>query len=175
MDNLSIRERFKNLRERFKKWFMVTVWRIQQTAIITSIFFAILTLVGIYYHVYVYPNFKAWGVIGSGENDYLIGMMYLYLLVFMAYVASGFMYDRVFTLWREQYQVMTERNVYLSKECQLFEKELVQYRDFHIPMAEGVLRIENALNLPENAELKIGVENAKKWVETGYVIGKEKR
>jgi len=141
---------------RIKKAFMTYLWRVQQSQAIISIVFWSLTISGIFYQ-YVAPLFQRWGLVSS--KDVALGLSLLFLLTLSIMLAAGFLYDNVLQLWKEQVEVTRERNPYANGK--LLPKELNLYRDFHLPLAKAIQKIE------PTRELEMAIQKAEGWIETG--------
>ena len=120
--------------ETLKKHFMIQVWRIQQSQMIISIVFWALTLTGIFYP-YVDWRLKIAFGIGTATE----GMILLFLLVITAILSFGFMYDRIFRLWKQQHTVAQERNPYARDK--MTPKEILYWSLFYVPTMEAEIRL----------------------------------
>ena len=118
-----------------KKAVMTQVWRIQQSQIIISILFWALTLAGVFYVAYVHPWFVDLRVVRG--DQVLLGTMILFVIFLVAFLILGFVYDRVFQLWKEQTIVAIERNPYSTDK--LMPKEIVMWR-LHIEVLRAVAK-----------------------------------
>ena len=59
------------------------------------------------------PHFVSWGIIG--EDQYVEGMLMLFFVLFAGILFSGYVYDRILQLWREQQIVTVERNPFAQE------------------------------------------------------------
>ena len=82
--------------------------------------------------------------------------MFAFVILFI-----GFLYDRVFKLWREQMYVAMDRNPYADDL--LLRKEMLQYEQFYLPLARAVFK------LSPDPDLKEAIGRAERWVETGKI------
>ena len=156
-----------------KKFLMTVVWRITQAGPILSIFFWSTTLAGIFWPILGQrnPPGPLWsfvtGVLGVGEDRAtLVGILLLFLLFAGFILLVGFLYDRVFKLWREQMDVIYERNPYA--EDTLYRKEMTAYEQYYLPLAKAVYKVS------PDPELKEAIARVEKWVETGKMEPKGK-
>jgi len=107
-----------------KKALMTQIWRIQATQGIFSPFFWSLTLAGVFYKEYMHVHFVNWGIVRDDQVG--IGTFILFLLVLLAFLALGVVYDVSLKLWKEQTSVAYERNPYTQDR--IFPKEVVVWR-----------------------------------------------
>ena len=151
-----------------KKFLMTLVWRITQTGPILSIFFWGTALAGIFWPILGQrdPPGPMWwfvrDVLGVGEDRAtLVGILLLFLAFVTLILSFGFVYDRVFKLWREQMDVIVERNPYAEEL--LYVKERAQFQEFSLPLARAVYKVS------PDPELKEAIHRAEEWVATGTV------
>lgn len=153
---------------RIKKKGMEYVWRMQMVQGIAVLPVWALMITGIFYPI-LYPAFKSWGIVGTGEHDFLVGMVYLFLLIVGIWVVSGLSFDK-FMYNREKIQIEFEKNPYA--EGQMFPKEIEQYR-YHLAVGRAMEMVAKELNLPHE-DLKSWNAEVEKWVKSGYVIEDKK-
>lgn len=144
-----------------KKRLMTYLWRIQQSQMIISMIFWSATLSGVFYG-YAAPVMKNLGI---PKENVLLGLLVLFLIVLGIILSIGFAYDRIFKLWREQVHVVWERNPFYGGE--MFRKEIIQWRDFFLPLAKAVQGIKPSEDLGK------AINKAERWVAQGFVTAKE--
>ena len=112
--------------KRVKKWFMLQVWRIQQVAQILT-----LVLLGITDSLLLWKS-VAWrgGII---ENPYA-GPLIIMIIIAVSVWAFAIFWDLRLKMWRDQMNVIVERNPY-SKE-RLSSKEVFLYTLIYLPLME---------------------------------------
>lgn len=135
-----------------KKMFMIQVWRIQQSYAIFSLF-AWSFLLTFTSYPYIAPLFSRWGVISA--EDVLLGMAVLFLIVFFGILAFGFLYDRILKLWREQADVVYERNPYAKEK--LMPKEILLWKKAHLRTLREVAK--------QDPEVWEDIEFMEKWIQ----------
>ena len=85
----------------------------------------------------------------------------MFAMFAIAILLIGFLYDRVFKLWREQMYVAMDRNPYADD---LFlRKEVLQYEQFYLPLARAVYKVS------PDPDLKEAIARVERWVETGKI------
>ena len=95
---------------RFKKFIMKTMWRVQQSQMVISVVFWSLTLTGIFYDK-VSERFDNFGL---PRANVFGGMAVMFTMVVLLIVTFGFCFDK-FQFWKEQQVVIIERNPFASK------------------------------------------------------------
>ncbi len=95
---------------RFRKFVMKSLWRIQQSQMVISIVFWSLTLTGIFYDR-VAEKFNNFGL---PKSNVFGGVAIMFMTVVILILLFGYLYDK-FRFWDEQFIVMIERNPYASK------------------------------------------------------------
>jgi len=152
---------------------MVQLWRIQQSQAIIAIFFWGLTLAGVYYKEYFHPQLVRIGLLR--EQDLFLGTILLSLAIIATFLLAGLVYDRTLKLWREQTDVIVERNPY-SKE-RLMPKEVMFWKRGTVSILKELAKNDSELKkdiefmekwiektMEENKEIKKGVEDLERWV-----------
>ena len=155
-----------------KKGFMLQLWRMQQSQALISVFFWALTLAGVFYLNYFHPVFVS---VGLPESAIAIGTTILFILIVLAFLLMGFIYDRFLRLWREQTDVIVERNPY-SRE-RLLPKEIVFWRRGTLALMKELAKKDSAIqkdiefmekwiakSMADYEELKEAVASMEKWV-----------
>ncbi len=154
-----------------KNFLMTIVWRITQTGPILSLFFWSTALAGIFWPILGSPPagaipagplwaFLRWAGV-SADRVTIVGLLLLFLTFSLFILLIGFVYDKVFKLWREQVYIATDRNPYADD--MLFRKEVLQWRQFYLPLARAMYKIS-----PE-PELKEAIRRVEDWVATGQI------
>jgi len=152
-----------------KKALMTLVWRITQTGPILSLFFWSAALAGIFWPIIGRsepPPGPFWRFLTEtlgipAENATMVGLLLLFLLFAGFILFIGFVYDRVLKLWREQMEVIYERNPFT--EDRLFRKEQFQFERFYLPLARAVYKVS------PDPDLKEAIREVEDWVATGKI------
>ena len=151
-----------------KKSLMTFVWRVSQTGPLLSLFFWSIGLAGIFWPIVGVTATGATGPLWDFIVDVLgvppdrvtfVGLAILFLLFASFIIIVGILYDRVLKLWREQMDVVIERNPYADDK--LYRKERMQWDQFYLPLARAVHRIS------PDPELKEAIVRVEDWVATG--------
>lgn len=155
-----------------KKWAMLVIWRISQAGPILSIFFWSTTLAGIFWPILGKEATATspagpllWfvtDVLGvGGDRATLVGLLLLFFGFVFVIILIGWLYDRVFKLWREQMDVIYERNPYADDL--LFRKEILQWKQYYLPLAKAVYKVS------PDPDLKVAIERVESWIATGRI------
>lgn len=154
-----------------KKFLMTVIWRISQTGPILSLFFWSTALAGIFWPILGQQNPPGplWqfvtGILGVGEDRAtIVGLVILFLAFAGFILLIGFLYDRVFKLWREQMDVTYDRNPYVDD--MMFHKEIMQWEQYYLPLAKAVYKVS------PDPELKEAIARVEAWVATGRIKAK---
>jgi len=159
-----------------KRFIMTLVWRITQTGPLLSLFFWSTALAGIFWPIVGATATGAtgplWdflvGVLGvPPDRVTFVGLAILFLLFASFILIVGILYDRVLKLWREQMDVVIERNPYADDK--LYRKEQMQWDQFYLPLARAVHRIS------PDPDLKEAIARVEDWVATGRMKPKKPR
>ena len=155
-----------------KKGFMLQLWRIQQSQALISVFFWALTLAGVFYLNYFHPVFVS---LGLPEKWIAVGTGILFLLIVLTFLLMGLIYDRFLRLWREQTDVIVERNPY-SRE-RLLPKEIVFWKRGTLALMKELANKDSAIqkdidfmekwiakSMADYKELREAVDGMEKWV-----------
>jgi MFS family permease len=151
-----------------KKFLMTTLWRITQTGPFLSLFFWSTALAGIFWPILgdrpSGPDGPLWDFVTRNlgvapERAALVGVSLLALATIAMILAFGYVYDRVFKLWREQMDVVVERNPYA--EDRLMHKERTQWALYYLPLARALYKVS------PDPELKAAIDRVEGWVSTG--------
>lgn len=150
---------------------MTVIWRISQTGPLLSLFFWSTALAGIFWPILGQrsPPGPMWslvtGVLGVGEDRAtLVGIAILFFGFAAFILLIGFLYDRVFKLWREQMDVTYDRNPYVDD--MLFRKEILQWEQYYLPLAKAVYKVS------PDPDLKRAIERVESWIATGRIKAK---
>jgi len=133
-------------RKRLKKWFMLQVWRIQQPAQLITL---VLLALGLSVQLYDKIKWRGWPF----DNPY-VAITMIFLILFAIIWAVAIFWDLRLRLWRDQANVLVERNPYAKER--LNAKEMAQYSLMWIPLLEMLGKEDK--KLAETAEV------VKKWV-----------
>lgn len=151
-----------------KKFLMVLVWRITQTGPILSLFFWSTALAGIFWPIVgrENPPGPLWSFVRNvlgvpAAQATLVGLLLLFLLFAAFILLIGFVYDRVLKLWREQMEIIYERNPYT--EDRMFVKEILQWEQYYLPLARAMYRVS------PDPELKAAIARVERWIATGRI------
>jgi hypothetical protein len=137
----------------FKKWFMRQFWRAQQSQTIISLMFWAVTL-SLLIFARIEHRWDANQTTFGIATSYAV-MCSLFLSVGLFVLFVGWMYDRVFTLWKEHQNVIIERNP--------FATYLLTPRDAMIlGHLSSLLRQQN----PEDPAIQAQCDWMEKWVST---------
>ncbi len=156
-----------------KKGLMMQIWRIQQVQAIVGLLFWSLTLAGVYYISYFHDHLVNLGILGEG--DVALGTALLFAAIIIGFLVFGLIYDRVFKLWREQTDVLIERNPYTREK--LTPKEVIQWRRSFVPIMKELAKKDSQMekdvvfmekwiekSILDYKELEYGVKDLEKWV-----------
>jgi MFS family permease len=159
-----------------KKYLMTIVWRLSQTGPILSLFFWGTALAGIFWPIigdrpgsnlegpFWYFLTDTLGI--ASERAFIIGFTLLFLLFAVIILLIGLVYDKTLKLWREQMDVMYERNPYVDDR--LYRKERLQFQQFYLPLARALYKVS------PDPELKEAIARVETWVETGKIEPKDR-
>jgi hypothetical protein len=100
---------------------------------IVGAFYWSLIMAGIFFPFF-HPLFVDLGLTGPGQVA--IGLLILFISVFILILFIGYVYDKVFKMWAEQKIVIVERNIYLHTKQSA--KEIVHFQYHHIPLLRGL-------------------------------------
>jgi hypothetical protein len=136
-----------------KKALTLYIWRMQESQTLISILFYSLTLTGIYLGRMLEP-FGNMGI----DSVALITLI-LTLFTFILILLAGYIYDRIFNLWKDKNVVMMKKNIYLSTH--LFPKESAWFSQMWLPLVKALDRMEGQDTLKET------IKTLEYWEETG--------
>ena len=137
-----------------KRFLMTQLWRIQQSYTLLS-----LGLWGIVIALTAFPFVSAFlvhqfGFDATAPGFVAITLIFLFLVVFSGLFVFGIVYDKYLRLWREQLDVMVEKNPYAREK--LSPKEILVWRYIYLP----AMRLSGRDNLNTKSE----IEFVEKWV-----------
>ena len=152
-----------------KNFFMTVIWRVGQTGAILSLFFWSTALAGIFWPIVGITGGNQLGPLGSFlvsigvplDRVTVVGLLLLFFLFASFILVIGWLYDRVFKLWREQMYIATDRNPFADDH--LLRKEVQLFRQFYLPLARAVYKVS------PDPELKEAIRRAEDWVATGKI------
>ena len=138
-----------------KRYFMTQLWRIQQSYTLLS-----LVLWGIVISLTAFPFVYQFLVNQfrleqpSTPGFVALTLIILFLAVFAGLFAFGVVYDKYLRLWREQLDVMVEKNPYAREK--LTPKEILTWRYIYLPAMR--------LSGPDNPNTSKEIDFVEKWV-----------
>lgn len=158
-----------------KKTLMTFVWRISQTGPLLSLFFWSTALAGIFWPIVGRsepPKGPLWVFVTEilgvpADRATLVGLLLLFVSFAGFIFLVGFFYDRVLKLWREQMEVIYERNPYV--EDLMFTKEVRQFEQYYLPLAKALYRVS------PDPDLKLAIERVERWIATRRIGPTEPR
>lgn len=117
-----------------------------------------------------YALFKKLGLDFGTEGDIII-ILLIFTSIITCGVTFGFLYDRIFQLWKTSTVVAVERNPYTKQMMQ--PKEVLNWHYFFIPMLRSTGKDDEAdlmekwnnKCLKENPELRAEVNDVLKWID----------
>ena len=113
------------------KIIMKHVWRFQQVGGIISV---ILMCLNLTIPIYAYSGWRIENLLGIPHNlDWLI-VLIIFGFVFSIAFISGFIYDKVFQLWKHKEVVGAERNPY--NKGRITPNELIRWQYTIIPLLQ---------------------------------------
>lgn len=113
-----------------KKWFMLQVWRIQQVSAIVTIALLALSLALQLF------NYVQWRLEGTVLYNSIVGVPLLLITIGLLIWGVSIWWDLRMRMWREQAQVLVERNPYTKEK--MASKEILQYVMLWLPVLETV-------------------------------------
>ena len=153
-----------------RKFVMTMIWRITQTGPILSLFFWSAALAGIFWPIIGRENppgpLFQW-LLGFGvpvERVTVIGLSLLFFLFAAFILFIVFVYDRGLNLWREQMEIVYERNPYVDDL--LFRKEILQFEQYYLPLARAVYKVS------QDPGLEDSIRRVEEWIATGKIKAK---
>ena len=108
-----------------KKWLMRQFWRIQQSQTVISLLFWATTLTLLIY-ARIEHRWEAGDDYYGVPISYLV-MLILYVGVFLLVLFIGWLYDKIFTLWKEHQNVVLERNPWATYQLTPRDAMIVGY------------------------------------------------
>ena len=139
-----------------KKNFILYLWRMQESQTIIAVLFYSLSLTGIYLDKAVW-YFEEYLSISSITTITLILACFTFLFILFL----GYIYDRVFNLWKHKNVVMMKKNIFLSTH--LTPKERTHFSDMWLPIVKVLDDLEGKGTLKET------IGRMERWKETGSV------
>lgn len=108
-----------------KKWLMRQFWRIQQSQTVISLLFWATTLTLLIY-ARIEHRWEVGDKIAGLPISYIV-MLTLYVSVFLLVLFIGWLYDKIFTLWKEHQNVVLERNPWATYQLTPRDAMIVGY------------------------------------------------
>ena len=162
-----------------KRFFMTQLWRIQQSYTLLS-----LVLWGIVISLTAFPFVYQFLVNQfrleqpSTPGFVALTLIILFLAVFAGLFAFGVVYDKYLRLWREQLDVMVEKNPYAREK--LSPKEIMMWRYIYIPILRargrddpqsrkeiGFVERWVEISVATDPNIRRAVEEAERWITSG--------
>tara|TARA_Y100000588_G_C14150016_1_gene880152 strand:+ start:353 stop:931 length:579 start_codon:yes stop_codon:yes gene_type:complete len=134
-----------------KKWLMRQFWRIQQSQTVISLLFWATTLTLLIY-ARIEHRWNADDTILNIPTSYFV-MGVLYVSVFLIVLFIGWLYDKIFTLWKEHQNVVLERNPWATYQLTPRDAMIVGY-------LSQIIRAQNA----DNEKIQKECDWVDKWV-----------
>jgi len=134
-----------------KKWLMRQFWRIQQSQTVISLLFWATTLT-----LLIYARIEHRWEVGDKFAGLPISnavMLILYVSVFLFVLFIGWLYDKIFTLWKEHQNVVLERNPWATYQLTPRDAMIVGY----------LSKLIRAQNLDDN-DIQKECDWVDKWV-----------
>ena len=131
-----------------KNWFMLQVWRLQQVSQIVTLVMLTATLSGI---IWGYVKYRG-GIFGNS----VFGILIIALIIGLAVWTFAIFWDTRLKLWRDQMQVLVEKNPYTHEK--MSPKELFTYVITWIPIMENLTKNDPKMDASLNV-LKEWVRN----------------
>ena len=128
-----------------KHWAMKWVWRVQQIAMISTLFITAMTL-----------TLQVSGKMDIGIDNPYIKVLFTFMLLAVIILTLGYLWDAKGKLWVEQIEVVVERNPYMM--FHMTAKEVVSNLVQWIPMYEKIGNIEGARVLEDWTKEAINVD-----------------
>jgi len=166
-----------------KRFFMTQLWRIQQSYTLLS-----LVLWGIVIALTAFPFVGSFlqhqfGFDPAAPGFVAATLILLFLAVFAGLFSFGVVYDKYLRLWREQLDVMVEKNPYAREK--LSPKEILMWRYIYIPVMRAKGRDDSharkeiefvekwvEISVATDPNIRRAVEEAERWIESGASTSK---
>lgn len=129
-----------------KNWFMLQVWRLQQVSQIVTLVMLTATLSGI---IWGYVKYRG-GIFGNS----VFGILIIALIIGLAVWTFAIFWDTRLKLWRDQMQVLVEKNPYTHEK--MSPKELFTYIITWIPIMENLAK--------DDPKMEASLKVLKDWV-----------
>ncbi len=129
-----------------KNWFMLQVWRLQQVSQIVTLVMLTATLSGI---IWGYVKYRG-GIFGNS----VFGILIIALIIGLAVWTFAIFWDTRLKLWRDQMQVLVEKNPYTHEK--MSPKELFTYVITWIPIMENLAK--------DDPKMEASLTVLKEWV-----------
>lgn len=140
---------------RFKKNLILYIWRMQESQTLIAVLFYSLSLTGIYL------DRISWRFKDAGIDSTLLITLLLTGFTFVFILFLGYMYDKIFNLWKDKNIVMMKKNVYLTTH--LTPKERAHFTEMWLPVVKVIDELEG------KDTLKDTIATLERWKETGVV------
>ena len=134
-----------------KKWLMRQFWRVQQSQTVISILFWATTLTLLIYARIEHRWDTQDATAGIPTSYFVMGLLYMGVFLFVLFI--GWLYDRIFTLWKEHQNVMLERNPWATYQLTPRDAMIVGY-------LSQIIRAQNS----DNKTIQKECDWVDKWV-----------
>ena len=134
-----------------KKWLMRQFWRLQQSQAVISLLFWATTLTLLIY-ARIEHRWEAGDEYAGLPISYIV-MIILYVSVFLLVLFIGWLYDKIFALWKEHQNVVLERNPWATYQLTPRDAMIVGY-------LSKLIRAQNE----ENEAIQKECDWVDKWV-----------
>ena len=134
-----------------KKWLMRQFWRVQQSQTVISILFWATTLTLLIYARIEHRWDSQDATVGIPTSYFVMGLLYIGVFLFVFLI--GWLYDRIFTLWKEHQNVVLERNPWATYQLTPRDAMIVGY-------LSQIIRAQNS----DNKTIQKECDWVDKWV-----------
>ena len=134
-----------------KKWLMRQFWRVQQSQTVISLLFWATTLTLLIYARIEHRWDTEDATAGIPTSYFVMGLLYIGVFLFVFLI--GWLYDRIFTLWKEHQNVVLERNPWATYQLTPRDAMIVGY-------LSQIIRAQNS----DNETIQKECDWVDKWV-----------
>ncbi len=134
-----------------KKWMMRQFWRVQQSQTVISLLFWATTLTLLIYARIEHRWAVADTTAGMPTSYFVMGTLYVGVFLFVLFI--GWLYDKIFTLWKEHQNVVLERNPWATYQLTPRDAMIVGY-------LSQIIRAQNS----DNETIQKECDWVDKWV-----------
>ncbi len=108
-----------------KKWLMRQFWRLQQSQAVISLLFWATTLTLLIYARIEHRWDASEKIAGMPTSYFVMGVLYVGVFLFVLFI--GWLYDKIFALWKEHQNVVLERNPWATYQLTPRDAMIVGY------------------------------------------------